>query len=418
MKPTNYYQRKNRISSYVFTLAFLLFVSILYSEDLSYIFRQPFLRGEDIEEEDFSSRNDENISWAFAVGKGEKGCNIFKAKWVYDEAARPLYEEPDCPYIQPQLTCQEHGRPEKGYQHWRWQPHGCDLPSFNATLVWESLRGKRMMFAGDSLNRGQYVSMVCLLHSVIPENEKSMETFDSLTVFTAKNYNATIEFYWAPFLLESNSDNAIVHRVKDRIVRAGSIQKHAQHWKDVDIMVFNTYLWWMTGMKMKILQGSFEDEPKEIIEMVTEDAYRLAITSMTTWVDQHMDPLKTRVFFTSMSPSHERSSEWGGERDGNCYNETSPIEDPKYWGRSSSKSIMQVIREEFRKTKVPITVINITQLSDYRKDAHTMIYKKQWSPPTPEQLANPASYADCVHWCLPGLQDTWNELLFSKLFYP
>ena len=58
--------------------------------------------------------------------------------------------------------------------------------SFNATLTLEMLRGKRMLFVGDSLNRGQFVSMVCLLHRVIPENAKSMETFDSLTVFTAK----------------------------------------------------------------------------------------------------------------------------------------------------------------------------------------------------------------------------------------
>lgn len=43
-----------------------------------------------------------------------------------------------------------------------------------------------MMFVGDSLNRGQYVSFVCLLHKLIPEDEKSMETFDSLTIFTAK----------------------------------------------------------------------------------------------------------------------------------------------------------------------------------------------------------------------------------------
>jgi hypothetical protein len=50
----------------------------------------------------------------------------------------------------------------------------------------ETLRGKRMMFVGDSLNRGQYVSMVCLLHRLIPEDQKSMETFGSLTVFTAK----------------------------------------------------------------------------------------------------------------------------------------------------------------------------------------------------------------------------------------
>ena len=113
-----------------------------------------------------------------------------------------------------------------------------------------------------------------------------------------------------------------------------------------------------------------------------------------------------------------RSIEWGGEAGGNCYNETTTIDDPTYWGSDSKKSIMQVIGEVFRKSKVPITFLNITQLSNYRKDAHTSIYKKQWNPLTPEQLANPASYADCVHWCLPGLPDTWNELLFVKLFYP
>lgn len=65
--------------------------------------------------------------------------------------------------------------------------------SFNATLMLETLRGKRMMFVGDSLNRGQYVSMICLLHSLIPDGAKSMETFDSdsRTVFTAK-----VTFHW------------------------------------------------------------------------------------------------------------------------------------------------------------------------------------------------------------------------------
>ncbi|PON79116.1 Trichome birefringence-like family [Parasponia andersonii] len=176
----------------------------------------------------------------FAIGKTKESCNIFSGRWVWDECSRPLYQESDCPYIQPQLTCLEHGRPDRNYQHWRWQPHGCDLP---------------------------------------------------------------------------------------------------------------------------------------------------------------------------------KSIGWGGKPGGNCYNETSIIEDPNYWG-SDRKSIMQVLGQVFSKSKYPVTFLNITQLSNYRKDAHTSIYKKQWNPLTPEQIANPVSYADCVHWCLPGLQDTWNELLFAKLFYP
>lgn len=50
--------------------------------------------------------------------------------------------------------------------------------------------------------------------------------------------------------------------------------------------------------------GSFEDEAKEIVEVSTEDAYRMAMKSMLRWVRLNMDPKKTRVFFISMSPSH------------------------------------------------------------------------------------------------------------------
>ncbi|XP_030540455.1 protein trichome birefringence-like 33 [Rhodamnia argentea] len=413
--------RKSRLSPYIFTLlAFTLFVAVLYGEDFMCMFDRE-LQLSSVSTWLLSTterKSGEAGSLPFAIGTLEEGCDIFRGRWVRDESTRPHYEESDCPYIQPQLTCQAQGRPDKKYQFWRWQPHGCNLPSFNATLMLETLRGKRMMFVGDSLNRGQFVSMVCLLQSAIPEGAKSMETFGSLTVFTAKDYNATIEFYWAPFLLESNSDDAIVHRISDRIVRKGSINKHGKHWKGTDIMVFNTYLWWMTGLKMKVLKGSFDDEAKDVVELSTEDAYRMGMKSMLRWAQRNMDPSKTRVFFVSMSPTHGKSIDWGGEPGGNCYNETAMIEDPNYWGSDCRKSVMRVIGEVFGKTKVPITLLNITQLSSYRKDAHTSIYKKQWSKLTAEQLANPASYADCVHWCLPGLQDTWNELLFTKLFYP
>ncbi|KAL9659753.1 hypothetical protein QQ045_024562 [Rhodiola kirilowii] len=417
MSPSSVFRKQPYVSPYLFTLLiFILFVSVLYSQNSRCL----------ITEKSRPSVHPERLmpvarhgKLPFALRETEESCDVFSGKWVRDEVNRPLYEEHECPYIQPQLTCQAQGRPDKEYRFWRWQPNQCDLPSFNATMMLETLRGKRMMFVGDSLNRGQYVSMVCLLQSVIPEGEKSMETHGSLSIFRAKGYNATIEFYWAPFLLESNSDDAANHRISDRMVRKGSINKHGNHWKGVDIMVFNTYLWWMTGLQMKVLQtGSFEDEVKNVVELTTEEAYGMGIKSMLRWVKRNMDQKKTRVFFTSMSPSHGKSSEWGGRAGGNCYNETEMIRNEAYWGSDCRKSIMQVVKDVFRKSKIPVTLLNITQLSSYRKDAHTSIYKKQWTPLTKEQLANPVSYADCVHYCLPGLQDTWNELLFAKLFYP
>ncbi|XP_073036890.1 protein trichome birefringence-like 33 isoform X2 [Primulina eburnea] len=415
--------RKGRLSPYLFTLlAFILFITILQSEDFtSYIFHAEFTT-------DRSFHRDQTISsstskfkveekLAFAIGESENNCDIFHGLWVQDESW-PIYEEWECPYIQPQLACQAYGRPDKGYQQWRWQPYGCSLPRFNATLFMESLRGKRMMFVGDSLNRGQYISMVCLLHRAVAENAKSLKNSGPNMVFTAKDYNATVEFYWAPLLLESNADHP-KKKITDRIIRKGSIDVHGKHWKGVDILVFGCYVWWARGVEyINILRGTFEDEVKDVVKVRTEEAYGLAIEGMMEWCEKNMDPKKTRVFFTSMSPFHQKSSEWGGLPDGNCYNETTLIDDPTYWGYECSKPIMRVISEVFSRSQFPIIFLNVTQLSGYRKDAHSSVYKKQWVPLTPEKIANPMSYADCVHWCLPGVPDTWNEFLFSKLFYP
>lgn len=62
------------------------------------------------------------------------------------------------------------------YSFYRW----------NATELWEKLRGKRLMFVGDSLNRGQWISMLCLLQSVIPANKRSITPQAHLTTFRAE----------------------------------------------------------------------------------------------------------------------------------------------------------------------------------------------------------------------------------------
>lgn len=58
--------------------------------------------------------------------------------------------------------------------------------TWNATEMWENLRGKRLMFVGDSLNRGQWISMLCLLQSVIPADKRSITPNAELTIFKAE----------------------------------------------------------------------------------------------------------------------------------------------------------------------------------------------------------------------------------------
>lgn len=58
------------------------------------------------------------------------GCDLFSGKWVWDNGSYPLYREEECSFMSDQLACGKFGRKDLDYQHWRWQPHHCDLPRF------------------------------------------------------------------------------------------------------------------------------------------------------------------------------------------------------------------------------------------------------------------------------------------------
>lgn len=62
-----------------------------------------------------------------------------------------------------------------------------------------------------------------------------------------------------------------------------------------------------------------------------------------------------------------------------------------------------VIIDVAKNLSIPVTVLHVTPMGAFRSDAHV----GTWSD-------NP-SVPDCSHWCLPGVPDVWNEMLFSFL---
>ncbi|PRQ19451.1 putative PC-Esterase [Rosa chinensis] len=203
---------------------------------------------------------------------------------------------------------------------------------FDPLKLLQILRGKRLMFVGDSVQRGQFESMVCM-------------------------FDASIEYYWAPFIVESISDHATKHTVLKRLVKLDSIAKHGKHWEGVDILVFESYVWWMHKPTINATYGS----PNDVQEYNVTTAYKLALQTWAEWLESRINPERQKVFFMIMSPTLLC--------DENCYNVSHPIQG-SYWGTGSSTKIMDIIDDTLQDFKVKVTFLNITQLSEYRKDAH------------------------------------------------
>lgn len=96
----------------------------------------------------------------------------------------------------------------------------------------------------------------------------------------------------------------------------------------------------------------------------------------------------------------------------NCYGETAPMSGMTYPGAYPDQ--MRVVEEVMSEMTSPVYLLDITLLSEMRKDGHPSIYSGDLSP---AQRANPDRSSDCSHWCLPGLPDTWNQLFYTALFF-
>ncbi|URE18670.1 hypothetical protein MUK42_04056 [Musa troglodytarum] len=62
------------------------------------------------------------------------------------------------------------------------------------------------------------------------------------------------------------------------------------------------------------------------------------------------------------------------------------------------RSMVSLAERTIKKMATPLTNLNITRLSEYRRDANTTIYtSRQAKPLTTEQREEPARNVDCSH---------------------
>nr|KYP42166.1 hypothetical protein KK1_036418 [Cajanus cajan] len=317
--------------------------------------------------------------------KGRKelsGCNLFIGSWVIDPS-HPLYESSTCPFIDAEFDCQKYGRPDNQYLKYSWKPDSCALPRW---------RGKKIMFVGDSLSLNMWESLSCILHASVPNAATSFVRREALSTVTFQDYALTITLYRTPYLVDINREEA------GRVLTLDSIQA-GNAWIGMDMLIFNSWHWWThTGNS----QGwdYIRDGPNLLKDMDRFEAFYKGMTTWARWVDQNVDPTKTKVFFQGISPTHYQGQEWNQPRK-SCSGELEPLAGSTY--PAGLPPAANIVNKVLKNMKNKVYLLDITLLSQLRKDAHPSVYSG-------EHAGN-----DCSHWCLPGLPDTWNELLNAAL---
>ncbi|KAK6938311.1 PC-Esterase [Dillenia turbinata] len=327
-------------------------------------------------------------------------CNVFEGSWVKDETY-PLYHASQCPFVEQGFNCLANGRKDGDYRKWRWKPRNCDIPKFNAKAMLEKFRGKRIVFVGDSMSRTQWESLICLLMTGVEDKSSVYEINGNKITKKIRflgirfdSYNLRIDFYRSVFLvLPSGVPKRSPRRVKWTL-GLDRLDNVAKEWIDSDVLIFNTGQWWTPG-KLHATGGYFQVRGQLKLGMSISSAFRTAVATWASWVENSVNTNRTHVFFRTFE-----ATSWSGRKRRVCKVTRFPLTNPQ--GRDRYH-LSDIVLKTVKNMKVPVSVLHITPMTAFRSDAHVGIWR-----------GNP-SVPDCSHWCLPGVPDMWNEILFYHM---
>lgn len=274
------------------------------------------------------------------------------------------------------------------------------------------MQDKTLAFVGDSLGRQQFQSLMCMVTGgkeqqfVDVGKEYNLilapgNTRPNGWAYRFPSTNTTILYYWSASLCDvepldekDGSTDYAMHLDRPPAFLQRYINKF-------DVLVLNTGHHWNRG-KLKAnrwvmhVDGKPNNDKK--LAMIWS-AKNFTVYSIVNWVNSQLPKYPgLKAFYRSISPRHFVGGDWN--TGGSCDN-TRPMSIGKEVSQdeSSDESAAGAVKG------TGVKILDITALSQLRDEAHISKYS----------ITAKVGVQDCLHWCLPGVPDTWNEILFAQI---
>ncbi|XP_044492271.1 protein ALTERED XYLOGLUCAN 4-like [Mangifera indica] len=346
-------------------------------------------------------------------------CDFTNGRWVHDKMG-PLYNGTACATLKEGQNCIAHGRPDLGYLYWRWKPNQCKLPRFDPLTFLQLLSHKHLAFVGDSMARNQLESLLCMLSTVSVPNLVYRDGEDNkFRRWHFDSHNFSISVYWSPFLVKGieksksgpNHNNLFVDYVDER---------WAADLDQIDMIVLSVGHWFLhpaVYFEGDSVLGCHYCPGLNHTEIGFYDVLRKALkTTLKTVIKRAGSNVNVKdVILTTFSPSHFEG-DW--DKAGACP-KTKPYKEGEKLLEGMDADIRNIEVEQVEKAKenakqkgLRLEVLDVTRLSLMRPDGHPgpYMYPNPFANGIQEHVQN-----DCVHWCLPGPIDTWNQIMLEVI---
>lgn len=149
------------------------------------------------------------------------------------------------------------------------------------------------------------------------------------------------------------------------------------------------------------------------------DAFGISVETIITALATH-PKYKGITIVRSYSPDHYEGGAWN--TGGSCTGKTRPIADGElvkneYTNVMHQKQVTgfnNALKKAANNSNSKVVLMDITEVFGYRHDGHPGPYRS----PDPNKITKRGPDGrpppqDCLHWCMPGPVDTWNELVLE-----